>query len=81
VVDPTLRRFFYLPFMHSEELRHQERSIALNESLGEADSVKYAHHHHGIIQRFGRFPHRNEILGRETTPEEARFLEESNFRG
>jgi uncharacterized protein (DUF924 family) len=80
-VDPVLRRFFYLPFMHSESVRHQERSVALNEALGDPDSVKYAHHHHDIIARFGRFPHRNTILGRETTPDEARFLEENSFRG
>ena len=80
-VDPPLRRFFYLPFMHSESLRHQERSVVLNEALGDPDSVKYAHHHHDIVARFGRFPHRNAILGRETTPEEARFLEEDSFRG
>jgi uncharacterized protein (DUF924 family) len=80
-VEPALRRFFYLPFMHSESLRHQEQSVALNEALGEPDSVKYAHHHHDIVARFGRFPHRNAILGRETTPEEEEFLKVSDFRG
>ena len=80
-VDPAFRRFFYLPFMHSESLRLQERSVALNEALGDEDSIKWARHHHDIVARFGRFPHRNAILGRETTPEEARFLEESEFRG
>ncbi|HZH51764.1 MAG TPA: DUF924 family protein [Microvirga sp.] len=80
-VAPELRRFFYLPFMHSESLRHQERSVALNEALGEEDSIKWARHHHDIVARFGRFPHRNSILGRETTPEEEAFLKESDFRG
>ncbi|WP_445502991.1 DUF924 family protein [Microvirga sp. G4-2] len=80
-VEPELRRFFYLPFMHSESLRHQERSVALNEALGEEDSIKWARHHHDIIARFGRFPHRNIILGRETTPDEETFLKESDFRG
>lgn len=80
-VDPLFRRFFYLPFMHSESLGDQERSVALNEALGAEDSVKYAHHHHDIVARFGRFPHRNAILGRETTPEEEAFLKESDFRG
>ncbi|KFG69079.1 DUF924 family protein [Microvirga sp. BSC39] len=80
-VEPLFRRFFYLPFMHSESLADQERSVALNEALGEEDSVKYAHHHHDIVARFGRFPHRNAILGRETTPEEEAFLKESDFRG
>lgn len=80
-VDPALRRFFYLPFMHSESLRHQERSVALNEALGDPDSIKWARHHRDVIARFGRFPHRNGILGRETTAEEAAFLEEDGFRG
>lgn len=78
--EPELRRFFYLPFMHSESLRHQERSVVLNEALGE-ESIKWARHHHDIIARFGRFPHRNAILRRETTPEEEAFLKESDFRG
>ena len=80
-VAPELRRFFYLPFMHSESLRHQERSVSLNEALGDAESIKWARHHHDIVARFGRFPHRNAILGRETTPEEEAFLRESEFRG
>ena len=80
-VDPEFRRFFYLPFMHSESLRHQERSVALNEALGAEDSIKWARHHHDIVARFGRFPHRNAILGRETTPEEEAFLKENDFRG
>lgn len=80
-VDPPFRRFFYLPFMHSESLRHQERSVVLNEALGEAESIKWARHHHDIVARFGRFPHRNSILGRESTPEEEAFLKESDFRG
>ncbi|HEV2565949.1 MAG TPA: DUF924 family protein [Microvirga sp.] len=79
-VEPEFRRFFYLPFMHSESLRHQERSVTLNEALG-GDSIKWARHHHDIIKRFGRFPHRNAILGRETTPEEEAFMQENDFRG
>ncbi len=80
-VEPELRRFFYLPFMHSESLRHQERSVALNEALGDEDSIKWARHHHDVVARFGRFPHRNAILERETTPEEEAFLQEDGFRG
>ena len=80
-VDPALRCFFYLPFMHAEDLAQQERSLALNESLGDPEITKWARHHQEIVARFGRFPHRNAILGRETTPEEAQFLEESDFRG
>jgi uncharacterized protein (DUF924 family) len=80
-VEPQFRRFFYLPFMHSESLRHQERSVTLNEALGEEDSIKWARHHHDIVARFGRFPHRNAILGRESRPEEEAFLQEDDFRG
>jgi uncharacterized protein (DUF924 family) len=56
--------------MHSEELSEQERSVALNETLGEEDSVKWARHHRDIVARFGRFPHRNAILGRPPRPAE-----------
>jgi uncharacterized protein (DUF924 family) len=81
-VAPELRRFFYLPFMHSEEFSHQERSVALNEALGEEDSIHWARHHRDIIARFGRFPHRNAILGRESTAEERAYLaEEGAFAG
>ena len=82
-VAPELRRFFYLPFMHSEDLGDQDRSVALNEDLGEAESIKWARHHRDIVGRFGRFPHRNAVLGRESTPEEQAFLasEEGAFRG
>jgi len=67
--------------MHSEELRDQERSVALNEATGDPDLAKWARHHFDIVERFGRFPHRNAILGRESTPEEAQFLAENDFRG
>jgi uncharacterized protein (DUF924 family) len=81
-VEPALRRFFYLPFMHSEDIADQERSVALNEALGEDESIKWARHHRDIIARFGRFPHRNAILGRESTPEEEAFLaQEGAFKG
>jgi uncharacterized protein (DUF924 family) len=81
-VAPELRRFFYLPFMHAEDPAAQERSVALNEALGEKDSIYWARHHRGIIARFGRFPHRNAILGRASTAEEQAFLsEETAFTG
>ncbi|MET0430588.1 MAG: DUF924 family protein [Microvirga sp.] len=80
-VDPLFRQFFYLPFMHSEDLSHQVRSISLYEALADPDSLQWARHHHGIVARFGRFPHRNVLLGRRTTPEEEAFLAESPFRG
>jgi uncharacterized protein (DUF924 family) len=66
---PDMRNFFYLPFEHSELLADQERSIALQKAAGDADGRKWAEIHADIIRRFGRFPHRNAVLGRVTTPE------------
>jgi len=77
-IDPKLRLFFYLPFEHSEDLRDQQRSMVLHERLG---FTRYAEHHLHIIQRFGRFPHRNAILGRASTPEEQAFLSSGGFAG
>jgi uncharacterized protein (DUF924 family) len=72
------RMFLYMPFMHSENTDDQRRSVELFERLagevGAPDVVSYAVAHRDIVEQFGRFPHRNEILGRETTPEEAVFL-------
>ena len=68
------RTFFYLPFEHSETLADQLRSVELFTALGDADTLKYARAHHDIIARFGRFPHRNAILGRASTPGEIAFL-------
>ena len=73
-LPPKQRHFLYLPFMHSEDLRAQEQSLRLFDELGIPDGAKYARHHHGIVARFGRFPHRNAILGRRSTPEELEFL-------
>ena len=80
-VAPELRAFFYLPFMHAEDLAAQERSVALYEAHGDPENLKFARHHKDIIARFGRFPHRNETLGRESTPEEIAYLEADPFRG
>jgi uncharacterized protein (DUF924 family) len=74
------RTFFYLPFEHSEELTDQEQSLALYESTGDAESVKWAQIHLDVIRRFGRFPHRNQVLGRGSSPEEIAFLEGGGFR-
>ena len=79
-VPPDLRQFFYLPFMHSERLADLERCVALNEALG-GEPLRYAGHHRDIVARFGRFPHRNAILGRPGTPEEEQFLAEGGFSG
>jgi uncharacterized protein (DUF924 family) len=80
-VEPALRRFFYTPFMHAEDLAQQERSVTLNEATGDPELAKWARHHRDIVARFGRFPHRNAVLGRESTSEEQVFLEqESKFQ-
>jgi uncharacterized protein (DUF924 family) len=75
------RTFFYLPFEHSEDLADQDRSVALMRATGDADSLKWAELHADIIRRFGRFPHRNAVLGRTTTPEEQAFLDGGGFAG
>jgi uncharacterized protein (DUF924 family) len=84
-VAPTLRQFFYLPFTHSEALADQDRSVELYEAhdaaTGDIDGLKFAVIHRDIIRRFGRFPHRNAALGRETTAEEQAFLDEGGFAG
>jgi uncharacterized protein (DUF924 family) len=79
-VAPDLRVFFYLPFEHSEDLADQDRSVALCQPLSE-EYRRYAELHRDIIRRFGRFPHRNAILGRASTPEEQQFLAEGGFAG
>lgn len=79
--EPALRQFFYLPLMHSEALIDQERSVRLYEALGDAEQLRYAREHRDIIQKFGRFPHRNRILGRAMMPAEQAFLDAGGFRG
>lgn len=79
-VEPQLRRFFYLPFTHAEELAAQERAVTLTQALGEDDAAQWAQHHRDIVARFGRFPHRNATLGRASTPDELQFLSTSEFR-
>lgn len=82
--EPVELCFFYLPFEHSERLEDQERCVALFEALPEHDLratwIDYAVEHRDIIARFGRFPHRNHILGRAGTAEETAFLEETGTR-
>lgn len=74
-IESSRRLFIYLPFEHSEALGHQKIAVDLISELGDANLLKYAVAHHDIIARFGRFPHRNAILGRTSTPEEQAFLE------
>lgn len=74
-LSPPKRGFLYLPFEHSESLDDQKRCVALFGAAGDdADGLLWAVKHLRIIERFGRFPHRNRILGRESTPEEVEFL-------
>ncbi len=72
--------FFYMPFMHSEDLADQERSVALFTKLAEAGTwdASWAIKHKKVIDRFGRYPHRNSILGRVSTPEELEYLKDPN---
>lgn len=84
LLHPVQRMFFYLPLEHSESLELQRKSISLFERLardapaplrpGMEDARDYAIRHHAIIERFGRFPHRNAVLGRKTSDDEAEFL-------
>ena len=68
------KTFCYLPFEHSEELADQERALVLYKNLDSEESVKSAIGHHDAIKRFGRFPHRNGVMGRQNTPEEEEYL-------
>jgi len=70
------RKFMYLPFMHSENIEDQIKSVELFEELGEASGLDYAKRHYDIIAHFGRFPHRNAILNRQSTHDEIEFLKE-----
>lgn len=82
---PALRPFFYLPFEHSEDAADQALGVTLCEAMeretGDSDWLKWARIHRDIIARFGRFPHRNRCLGRETSPEEQAFLDHGGFGG
>ena len=79
--DATMRPFFYLPFMHSELLADQDRCLRLYEAFGDPEQLKFAVTHRDIVAKFGRFPHRNCVLGRETTLAEREFLDSGGFAG
>jgi len=79
-VAPEMRPFFYLPLEHSEDAVDQTRCVELMRDT-DADSLHWAEMHRDIISRFGRFPHRNAVLGRHTTPDEAMFLADGGFAG
>ncbi len=69
------KAFLYMPFMHSESMPDQDKAVALFEAAGLAGNLKFAQHHRDIVRRFGRFPHRNKILGRQSTEAELTYLE------
>jgi uncharacterized protein (DUF924 family) len=77
-LDPVERGFLYIPFEHSEEVAMQERALALFDALaqetGDRSALDWAERHAAIVRRFGRFPHRNAVLGRVSTAEEIEFL-------
>ncbi len=74
--------FFFMPLMHSENLTDQGLSVSMYERHGLAENLRFAQHHRDIVRRFGRFPHRNAILGRESTPEELEYLASKDaFKG
>jgi uncharacterized protein (DUF924 family) len=79
--DADMKAFFYLPFEHSECLVDQDRSVGLFHSTGDSEFLAYAIVHRGVIRRFSRFPHRNSVLGRHTSPAEQAFLDAGGFSG
>ena len=78
-IEAPLRVFCYMAFEHSESLPHQDQAVSLIATLGDAEFLRYAELHRDVIQRFGRFPHRNAALGRETTHEERDYLANGGF--
>ncbi|WP_412470141.1 DUF924 family protein [Oceanospirillum sp. RT-1-3] len=72
------KHFLYMPYMHSESLTIQKEGLRLFEKLDNDMALQYMHQHMAIIERFGRYPHRNGVLGRESTPEEIEFLKMPN---
>jgi uncharacterized protein (DUF924 family) len=81
-VAPELRAFLIMPFMHAEDLADQDLCVALVEAMGDTETLPHAIGHRDIVRRFGRFPHRNAILGRVSTPEEIAYLADPNtFKG
>ena len=73
-IEPEYRVFLYMPFMHSENLVDQDLVVQLFDEAGLANNAGFARHHREIVRRFGRFPHRNAILGRKSTPQELDYL-------
>jgi len=82
LIDKQRRMFMYLPFMHSEDIQNQNESVRLFKKSGLKENLKFAEHHRSIVERFGRFPHRNAILGRQSTEAEIAYLNSDEaFKG
>ncbi|PHP64715.1 hypothetical protein CSC94_22840 [Zhengella mangrovi] len=80
-LDDDRKQFLYMPLMHSERLDDQERCVSLFEALGREKNLEFAREHRDVIARFGRFPHRNEALGRSSSEDELAYLEEARRYG
>jgi len=80
-VDQELRFFLFMPLMHSESLDDQKESLALQLTTKSEGSIRAARQHLEIIEKYGRFPHRNKVLGRQTTPQEEAYLDQGGFKG
>ena len=81
-IDPTQLPFLYLPLMHSENLADQDQSVALFDAAGLTNNLRFAQHHREIVRRFGRFPHRNVLLGRVSSTAELEYLNSKEaFKG
>ncbi len=78
-LEKSKRAFLYLPYMHSESMDDQNRSVELYEAAGLDDNLRFAKHHRDVVKRFGRFPHRNMALGRESTEQEIEYLKTANW--
>ena len=77
-LNASEQAFLFMPFMHSESLMMQKKALELYSKPGLEDNYDFSMRHHDIIERFGRYPHRNEILNRESTKEELEFLSQPN---
>ncbi len=80
-LEPVRKSFMYMPLMHSESLADQERAVMVFRALGNENNLKYAIEHRDVVAKFGRFPHRNRALGRESTPKELEYLKTASTYG
>ena len=81
-LTPSQCVFMYMPFMHSENMQDQDYSVTLYEGLGREENVRFAKHHHATVAQYGRFPHRNNILGRQYTQAEMDYMNSDEaFKG